>query len=374
MIEIEFDGQRFTGFTDARVSRSVEAASGAFSVTIKGTREGQPFKRGGAVKLFVDEELFLSGFIEQTIVTYNASDHFTTIAGRSKTGDLIDSHVDGKIELNPSTNQGFTLKQLANLVIDNIGVDITVDDTLVPDLEPFFGDSPFSGEVAEKAFEILERYARKRQVFLTNDKDGNLVFVRGNQGNQGAVLIHAIPPKDTSFNNILDGEISIDDANRFNKYVVHSQGNPTLFAKNDILKENKDIAEVTADVEDKEIRAGRIMQIQAENSTDIEDAIKRAQWEADVRKSRSLVYTYRVLGHSGGVGIYKPNRLIRVIDDYGFENDTELLIKDVVFQVDNDGGNTTELTLVRKNAFTLIVEEPLKDKASTKTVLFEAVN
>lgn len=368
MIEIEFDGQRFTGFTEARVSRSVEAVSGSFSVTVKGGREGQPFKRGGAVKFFVDSELFLTGFIEQMTVTYNASDHQTRLSGRSKTADLIDSHVDGTIELNPSAGDGFTLTQLAKQIIDNIGLDIIVDDTLVLDLKPFKGDSPASGEVAEKGFDIIERYARKRQVFLTTDGDGNLVFVRGDQGRQGAVLIHVTPPKDTSNNNILDGEINIDDSERFNKYIFHSQGNPTFFAKSDIPKDNENLVGRRSDCDDPDIRPSRVLQLQAENSTDIEELEERARWEADIRKSRSLVYTYRVVGHSGGVGIYKPNRIIRVIDDFAFENDTELLIKDVTFEVSNDGGNTTSLNLVRKNAFTLIVEEPQKEEQASKSL------
>jgi len=370
MIEIEFDGQRFTGFTEAKVSRSVEAVSGSFSVTVKGGQEGQPFKRGGAVKFFVDNELFLTGFIEQMTVTYNAFDHLTRLSGRSKTADLIDSHVDGNIELNPSADDGFTLTQLAEQVIKNIGLDITVivNKELAQNLKPFKGDSPASGEVAARGFDIIEQYARKRQVFLTTDGNGNLVFVRGNQGNQGATLTHVIPPKDTSGNNILDGEINIDDSERFNKYIFHSQGNPTFFAKNDIRKENKEIAEVKNDVLDPEIRKSRTLQIQAENSTDADELKDRAQWEADIRKSRSLVYTYRVVGHSGGVGIYKPNRIIRVIDDFAFENDTELLIKDVIFEVSNDGGNTTSLNLVRKNAFTLIVEEPQKEEQASKSV------
>jgi len=373
MIEIEFDGQRFTGFTNARVSRSVEAASGTFSVTIKGVREGQPFIRGGSVKFFVDNELFLTGFIEQSVVSWNTSDHQTRITGRSKTADLIDSNVDGKLELNPSPDNGFTLKQLAEEVIKNIGLDISVKDSLGQDLKPFKGDSPGSGEVAEKGFNIIERYARKRQVFLTTNGDGDLVFVRGDQGRQNIDLIHAILPKDTSFNNILDGEINIDDSGRFGKYVFHSQGNPTFLSINNIPKDNKNIVERNNFVIDDEdnIRASRILQIQAENSTDVEELQERAQWEADIRKSRSLIYTYRVTGHSGGGVIYKPNRIIRVLDDYGFENDTELLIKDVTFEVSNDGGNITELNLVRKNAFTLIVAEPVKDKASKTTSKFE---
>jgi len=274
------------------------------------------------------------------------------------------------LNVRPWPDKGFTLKQLAEQVIKNIGLDITVDDEKVKDLEPFFGDSPGSGEVAEKGFDIIERYARKRQVLLTNNGDGNLVFIRGDQGQQDFKLIHRIPPEDTSFNNILEGEINIDDSDRFNRYVFHSQGNPVQASKSDIPKDDENlVGRKNKDKEqDPDIRKSRVLQLQAENSSDIEDLETRAQWEADVRKSRSLVYTYRVVGHSGGVGIYKPNRIIQVVDDYAFENDTELLIKDVTFEVDSDQGNTTQLTLVRKNAFTLIVEEPLKEEQANQTV------
>jgi len=372
MIEIEFDGQRFTGFTEASVSRSVEAVSGIFSITVQGTREVLPFQRGGAVKLFVDNELFLTGFIEQSITTYNAFSHQTRLTGRSKTADLIDSHVDGGIELNPDAVGGFTLTQLAQKVITTLNLDIIVDDTLVPDLKPFNGDSPFSGEVAEKGFEILERYARKRQVLLTTNGDGSLVFVRGADTlRQQAILVHVASPQDTSFNNILDGEIAIDDSERYNRYIFHSVGNPTFLSISNISKDNDNIVERNNLATDDEIRESRVLQIQAENSTDLEELQERAQWEADVRKSRSLVYRYRVKGHSGGIGIYEPNRIIRVIDDFGFENDTELLIKDVSFEVDNNRGNTTLLTLVRKDAFTLTIAEPTKDKASKQVFKFQ---
>jgi len=364
MIELEVNSQRFVGWSSISVGRSIEMASGRFQFEALGQREGFPISQGAEVKVFVEDELFISGFIEQISTRYDTENHSVLISGRDKTADLIDSNLDGEIEINPP----FTLAQLAQKVLANIGLDLDVAVNDVSLLKPFDQDSPGSSETAHRAFDVIEQYARKRQALITFDGDNTLIFTRGSGERIDGFIKHVLGALD---NNVKSAEINLDNSERFGKYVFHSIANPSFLGLNDIKKTEENIVERKVKEEDFDIRQSRILQIQAENSTDIADLQERVKWEANIRRARSVSYNYKMQGFKSESEIWKPNRIIKVTDDFAGLNNSDFLIKAVEFNFDLNTGSTTDLELVVPDAYSLQVQRPQSEKKADKINVFQ---
>ena len=97
-----------------------------------------------------------------------------------------------------------------------------------------------------------------------------------------------------------------------------------------------------------------------ETSTGSDDLKDRALWERNVRRARGTVYTPTVRGFRIGGTLWAINKLVKVNDDFAAIKDT-MLINSVMFSIDLNAGRTTTLKLVRKDAYTLIFDEPEED-------------
>lgn len=366
MIELEIDGSRFAGWTTATVSRSIDAVSGRFSFEARGLNEANPFAAGQAVTVLTDDTLFLTGFIESVIINYSADNHVIRLSGRSNTADLIDSTLDGSIEL----NENITLEQAIQKVLDFTGFKAKILNNVGPLDSLKFEDTPFSSEVGQTQFAVIEQYARKAKVLVTQDAEGNIVLTRGGEERVPRGLLHEI---DNNANNVLNAEVSVNIVDRFSKYTYHSVGNPSsiskvssFFSANEETT-NEEISNRDNFELDDQIRDTRIFNQQAENSSEVADLKERAIWETNIRRARSISYNYTVTGHSIDGQIFEPNKIIKVKDDFAGITDSDLLIRNVTFQQSIDGGNTTSLNLIQPDAFRLQAERPQKDQKDSPT-------
>lgn len=101
------------------------------------------------------------------------------------------------------------------------------------------------------------------------------------------------------------------------------------------------------------------MEIIAEVSNDIQTAGDRARWEANIRRARSFIYHATVSKFcidKEESDEWDVNLLVPVIDDYEDINAT-LLIKKVVFEMNENGDEITNLDLVTRDAMTLQASE-----------------
>lgn len=382
MIQLEVNGVVYSSFISGFVSSRLDALSNTFSfVTTSDKGRPLPFRGGESCRVIVDNELVLTGSIEVVSVNYGPREHSISISGRDKTGDLLDSSLDNFsddeiiaitggegapiIPTAPGVSQlrgagdvrsPITLVQLIEIVVAKIQLDISVSEGINTFGIELFNKAEdiFSIKSGENAFRFIEKAAKKRQVLLTSDAEGNIIVGKPSGTEINATLQNIL---NSETNNIISGAVTYDTTGRFRRYDVVSSLNPLALN----LAGAPDLAAVVSQsgrVFDKEIRISRQLVFSANSSSSAGQAIPRAQWEANIRKTRGRLYSVDVQGHSNPTGaLWKIGTVVTVKDDFAGIND-QMLINQVDFKLANNGGSITSLALVDKQAYTLALEEP----------------
>lgn len=356
-VTLEIDGLNYTGFKSINFSKSIENISGRFNFTAVGSEDLVfPIKRRASCRIKVNNINIINGFVEVIRVRYSERSHKIIIEGRDKTADVIDTQIDGNIEFNTP----ISLQRVIRQTLDRINAtDIGAIDN-VGDLNPYEETELVSAEVGQTAFKFIEKYARKRQVLLTSDNDGNILITRASQEILPVSLQNVI---DGEENNIISGDISFDDSRRFNRYRAKSQGNISSMV-NAGSTDNENTVNLEGVAFDRDIRQTRILNFVTENSSDDFTATQRAAWEANIRRTRSFSYRVTVQGATyDGTNPWPVNRLVQVIDDFG-KIDAVLLIRSVNIKIDVDRGSLTDLELVYRDSYTLTPARTAADRRS----------
>lgn len=360
-MELEVNNIRYSRFTEATATISLDSLASGFSfsaVSVDGLP--LPFKGGEPCKVIVDGDAVLSGFIETVEVDYDSSSHNIKIKGRSATGDLVDSSLDAKDYTAP-----VTLLKIIETVISEVGLSIGAIDN--SSIAPFNdAEDKIASAVGENAFSFIERLARKRQVLLTSDSDSNVVITRSEPTSIDATLRNTVPTRGTTFftskapstNNIISANVRYDNTQRFRKYTVKSSLNTSLgFASKTKIS---DIVDQNRTIEDKDIRESRKLVIVAEKSSSNDQCKERATWEANIRKTRSQIYTAVVQGYRSDSGVlWSVNNLVSIVDEFSDIN-AQMLINSVKFMFSAAEGSRTEIGFVPKDSYQVEISEPVE--------------
>lgn len=352
---IEINNQKFKGFKTVSVTKSLENFVDTFNITIS-TKEKivnnqrvpqNLIKVQDTIRILIDNNLILTGFVDQLSISYDANNHETTIAGRSKTSDLVDSNMR-QISYNLRD-----FKQLVETVLsDNGYTDIDVlSDTTIKALEDNTGSSDFgfaedkNTKVANQTiFEFLDLYAQKVQILLRTDEEGNILLTREETEN---TIGNLISTKNNSNNNIKSASINIDNTNRFRFNELQSQGDNKSYWKSTTNQ--------TSSSDDTLVRSPRRKIVIAKSSSLTDELNDLAKWEVNLRRAKSINYSCTVQGYYNdkkSTSLWQVNKLVKVLDDKCLL-DGQFLIKDITFNKSEGGGSTTTLNIINRGAFTL---------------------
>ena len=355
-LAIEVAGVRYEGWVSASVEVKMDALARAFNFETT-ARDGKPLPiRGGeSCRIYADGDLILSGYVEIVEVEGDAESHSIQIKGRDKTADVVDSTLGVLSDLRPP----ITLATVCRRTLKHLDCGVKVVDLASPEKYNEAEDL-VAPEPGKPAFEFLETLARKRQVLLTSNENGDLVIARPSGAKTGATLLHRVGD---DANNVLSYSVSYDSTGRFRVYKTLSQLNvvPMLLAggvdPSSIVSQGEDRV-----VLDKQIRRGRQMVTTSESAFSALEGDKRARWEANFRRARGRVYGASVDGFRDSKGnLWRPNTRVRVRDEYA-AIDEEMLISAVTYAQTESGGSLATLSLVDKDAYTLEVSEPQEDE------------
>lgn len=341
MIILEIDGVSYTGFTSANLNRDIEALAGDFNFTATAeATKNFPIKRMSSVVIKINDIVKLTGYVEKISVSYDNGSHTINISGRDKTSVLIDSSVYGTRKFNAPT----TLIKIIEKIISDLGADLKVINKTNETLKI---KTPCEAEVAANAFEFLDEQAKKLGCLLTTDGEGNVIIIRANTDKITSTKLQNIKGAE---NNILSCSFDLDDSQRFKKYKVIGQQIPTLDMANFNVTSSK------GEATDNDCILNKKLIIHPETDVDILDAKKRAQWEANVRRARSLKYNCTVQGWEYEAGkLWDFNKSIMVQDDF-CDIEQDMLIKSVSYTLDESSGSKTEISLLVPDAYTLEAE------------------
>jgi prophage tail gpP-like protein len=359
MITLEVDSTPYQGFTEISVLRSVGAISGSFSFTATSSKKiSLPIQMGQSCRVLINETPVINGYVEAVNIDYDANTHNIGISGRDKTMDVIDSSTVIK-ELSGT----LSLKQVIRQILDGNGLQNIGITNLVSGLKSFNSGDIESAEVGETVFEYIDKYARKRQVLLTGDGDGNIVITRSGTTNAITSLLNVI---NGTNNNILSASASYAETNLFNKYTVRSQQNPVAL-KNSGSISTANLVSQSGTATDNEVRATRILEVRPSQSGSSKDSKEFALWLKNINRGKSFNYTAVIQGYYQDLDqtkLWIPNEIVSIKDDFigmSSQLNAEMLIDTVEYKLSNTEGSTTVITCVDKNAYTLEAKANIRD-------------
>lgn len=349
MLTLRHNGKNLKNFQNARVLRDIEQLCGVFSFTSTADDENLfPVRGGDEVEILADDITLLTGYVDAPDMTYSLTLHSINITGRDKLQDLVDDTIVKPVEFS-----GIGLVTIIKTVLADLGINVDVINK-AGKIENFSDSGKESSGVGQNAFEFLESFARMRQIFLTSDFESNVVLLRGNPGEFKTKFQHI---KNGDDNNIKKARFRDNISGRFYKYIVEAQLD-LYFQDENVTAE--DAASQLGRAFDTQIRKSRVLVMNAEETANSETAQARAEWEANIRRARSFMYTATLAGHSEKGELWDFNKTGEIIDTFADLNG-EFLCKQVEYLYSIEGGSTTNLIFTYKDAYTLQAEQAQRE-------------
>ncbi len=321
---IRVNGADYYGWENASITRSIDQQASTFTVDVSNETKID-LVPGEELQVMYGDDLIMTGLIDVVSVGYDAHSHILTMAGRSKTKDLIDSSATITKQF-----KGQTIKQIAQALIERHGLSITVQ-----------GESEIINDFqveanGETVFAALQRLADMQQFTLTDDVDGNLVFARLGKETSKNIL--------KSGGGILSCQYSISEQGRYYAFIIKGQ------TKGDDQVFGKQICQIYSTANDPACRRNRVLIVNADTDMNSDQAYKKAQWQQQANAGKSLELKYRVQGWTGNAGsVWRENTLVYVEDSIIKFKGT-LIVSAVTYNL-NAGGTTCELTLNHPSAY-----------------------
>lgn len=325
-VSLRINGKTLSGWTRVSISAGIDRIARSFDVEI--TRQwpgdsdlgklGLPVVDGDVVEVLIGSDKVMTGFVDATPLRYDANSFSTSITGRSKTEDLIDCSAPTQ----PGQFTNRTLAQIVTTLAQPFGVNVISATPVSATL------TSFQIDFGETVSEALNRLLGLEQVLAFDNADGALVLdTIGNERATTALVLGQ---------NILSGDSARDFSDRFSEYTVSGQRAGT---DDDYAAATNSKIKSTAT--DAAVKRYRPMIIKQCGNATLATTKARAQYEQAHRAGKTLETTYTVLGWRQGDGrLWEPNQRVIVWDPVmGFDN-TELVIAEVTYLLDDSGFKT----------------------------------
>lgn len=334
-ISLLINNNKFSGWERVRIERSMETLSGACSLTVTDHwidgKKLPPINPGDQCAVLIGPDVVVTGYVDEVNFSLDANEHTIEVTGRDLTGDLVDCSVLA------NTRQNGTLEQIVGALIAGFkGIGLQ---TLVPTGEAFSG---FAIDQGETVFEAIQRLCKLRAVLAMSDGKGNLVITTAGTKVAATALVQGKNIKGVRFTNSWKDRFSIVYAKG------QTQGNDHLEAS--VATQGAGIAS------DSEINRFRPLMVIAESKATTSNCQDRATWEVATRMGKGNKATVQVQGWRQKNGaLWDLNTLTQVVAP-AVNLTRQMLISGVIYNLDNQNGSTTDITLVRPEAFRLIRE------------------
>jgi len=219
-ISVIVAGRVFSGWQGLNLQENEDTFADGFSITApfnpddSDMREAfRPFSYR-LCQVYIGKDRVLKGTIEQISPSGSASDRTITIGGRSVSGAMVDSSIEGQGQ----EFKGQSLRTICQWIAGLFGVEV-VDDT--EDTGPIPETRP---EPTQTAFEFLNDLAKSKGRLLTTDSRGILRITKpSSAGNPVAAIVEG----EGLF---VEASANYDGAKRHSRYIVYldSDGTPGI--------------------------------------------------------------------------------------------------------------------------------------------------
>lgn len=335
-LTLEVNRYRYSGWKSIRIMRSMEHIAGGFELSVSDRWTGQdqtiPINPGDPCTVSIDGDVVITGYVDDVDRAHDAQSHEISVRGRDKTGDLVDcSAMWSGGEWNNRT-----MEEIVSDLINPFSIGLLT----LTDTGPRF--QKFALDTSETVFDALDRLSRICGVLVMSNGTGDLVITRRGKERIGTGLVLG--------KNVLSARVSLSMMDRYGEYTVVGDRNGGGSIGDTLFPE--DLSQRKGQAKDDGVSRYRPLMIVAESQGDAANFETRAEWERSVRFARASRATITVQGWRHADDLWRPNKLVRVVDaTLGLNAD--LLISAVTFTLD-ESGRRTELSLTHPKAFDLI--------------------
>lgn len=331
--KLTVNGVAYEGWKAVTIALSIEAICGTFELTVSERFPLQnipwPILEGDECSVSIGDTTLITGFVDKRRLGFSPEAHALGVSGRDRTCDLVDCGVNlGKWEL-------ANLK--ADAIVRKIAAQFSIDVSLAPGVTVPAARDRFALNPGETAFEAIDRICRLSGLLPVSDGEGGLILTRTGTTQCVTALVQG--------QNILEAGGDFDSTKRFRKIIVRGSGAGSDDASGET------VAAVTAEATDAGARAGRVLVIRGDSHLTTAQARDRANWEAAVRAARGGRANVKVQGWTQGDGSLWPLNSIAHLQSTWLGIDADMLVAGITFSLDQDSGTTTQLTLMRPDAF-----------------------
>lgn len=389
---ITINERTFEYFKSINVIDNIESFGKVFSIELN-VPNSDDFEIlvNDIVFIEVDGERLMTGFVESFECNITPTQRIFRILGRDIVVDFTDSTLPDYVFKTPFTIES-ALKKL--LIANGFDV-VTKNNLLAPQgvgkiaiINDFGNIAPFTETesdqyikpLEEKSFKLISRLANMRGILIGTDERGNIVIKQVGSELATTNLICIKSDGNNNINNIKEARVITNFQDRFNKYqYISSSSNGD--AGSSIFKSDKpeqksisnDLVRKVATVYDDEVRSNRIF-TKYRAGLSQKQCKDYATWELNVRKAKSKILSYKVLGFRQNLSenlaenkLWKSNQIVYVLDESQYPIiDDSYLIKSVNYIQDSGSGTICELELVDRLAYSYAIRDPLIKRARGK--------
>ncbi len=344
------NGARYTGWKQIRVTRSIESMCGSFALDVS-DRWGAgsvtwPIIEGDPCRVELDGEVVIDGYVDDRELDTTATSRALSYTGRDRAADLVDCSA----VLDRWTFRNLTLADFVRALAEPFDVKVTVQTGLALERK-----SKIVVQPGDKVYDVIMRETAEAGVLLVSDGAGGLVMTRAG-ATRAAGLVEGV--------NVIAARSKFSAAERFRRYVVVTQAAGTDEAYGDATR-------IQAEATDLAVRASRVLLIRPDKGGSVDDARRRADWEARIRAARADSVSVTVRGWRQPDGeIWPVNAIAPVKCPRSAGVDGDMLISQVDYAIDREG-TLSVIRLVRPDAFT---PEPTKATVKTSGELWKELN
>jgi prophage tail gpP-like protein len=324
-------GRRYDGWKSVQITRTIEAMSGSFSLSVSDHWAGQdlpwPIAAEEPCQVRIGDETVIDGWIGGRSIAIAATERTLSYRGRDRCSILADGELRGQ------TFRQATAFDIARAIAEPLGVRVSMQAGI--DLTKI--DKLVAGP-GEKADRVILEAAQSAGVLVVSDGEGGILLTRAGYGRASVPLVQG--------QNVIAMSMDYDADERFARYEVLSQTAGTDATSGEATR-------IAASVTDTEVkRTERVHYIRPEKGLTAESALQLATWDMRVRRARALGVTIVVRGwrQDDDGDLWPVNGLAPVhCPAIGVVGD--LLISNAEHSLDDTGGEVTQLRLVPPSSF-----------------------
>jgi len=338
---LKINNVSYKGFEQVQISRSMLNICGGFVVSannfFQGGTNSQQIKIGQGVKIEIDGQLVLDGWIDKMPIEYGENTDNIEIYGRDKTSDLVDCCFD----FTPNEWKNQTVGNLIKNLCNPFGIAVEVDNTATT--ESNIKVETFKANEGIPVYELISELCRDQGILPLCYGDGKLTLTKAGGNYADDSIVDGI--------NILKGKLLLDNEDRYSSYKVKGYGIGTD------EKALADFISCFGEFSDGIITRTRPYVEFAESVTNNGQCKKKAISIARLKAGLSRANVYSISNWIQTTGkVWKINKLVRVKDRFA-GIDTTMLIFSVDYTYYEEGGDITQIMVCDKNTFSLSENE-----------------